>query len=136
MKNYRTKILYLLIGFFLFFGFSEFGMAAAAVAKLKLTVVSTSNKGTVTDSSSLIKCGTKCTAMFSKNTVVKLSATAKTGYRFSSWKDGCSGVTCNVKMTVNKKVTAVYLPLETKVKSLNFGTKVDAIPVKIGSNKK
>lgn len=66
MKNYRTKILYLLIGFFLFFGFSEFGMAAAAVAKLKLTVVSTSNKGTVTDSSSSINCGTKCFAMFSK----------------------------------------------------------------------
>lgn len=130
MKNYRTKILYLLIGFFLFFGFSEFGMAAAA-PKVKLTVVSASNKGTVTDNSSAIKCGAKCTASFTKNTVVKLTATAKTNFIFSTWTGACSGVTCNVKMDKAKTVTAVFLPIEKKVKPLTIGSQVSAIPAKI-----
>ena len=55
MGNYRNKVLCLLIGFFLFFGFSEFGMAAAA-KPIKLCYSTTGKgSGTVAFSAGTVK---------------------------------------------------------------------------------
>ncbi len=61
--------------------------------------------GTVTSSPAGIACGTACSATFSKETPVTLTATAAAGSAFSSWTIGCTGSgTCG--LTMNADVSA------------------------------
>ena len=69
--------------------------------------------GTVTSNPSGIDCGTTCTAGFTKDASVTLTASASTGSTFSGWT-GCnseSDNSCTVLMTSARTVTADYTAL-------------------------
>lgn len=84
--------------------------------------------GTVTSNPAGIDCGNTCSAGFTPNTVVTLTATPAAGSLFSGWSGACTGSanTCPVTMDAAKNVTAtftatqsgassnVYLPLINK----------------------
>ncbi|MBF0456994.1 MAG: hypothetical protein HQK99_03765 [Nitrospirae bacterium] len=72
--------------------------------------VSKTGSGTVTSSPSGINCGTTCSASYASGTSVTLTATAASGYTFSSWS-GCnssSGSQCTVTMSSAKTVTVTF----------------------------
>ncbi|MGA9389130.1 MAG: chitobiase/beta-hexosaminidase C-terminal domain-containing protein, partial [Candidatus Sulfotelmatobacter sp.] len=76
---------------------------------LTQTIVGT---GSVSSSPSGISCPSSCSASFTYNTSVMLTATAGTGYTFTSWSGGgCSGSasTCVVPMNSAQSVTATFL---------------------------
>ncbi|MDX1693322.1 MAG: VCBS repeat-containing protein [Ketobacteraceae bacterium] len=56
--------------------------------------------------------GDQCSADFSNSTTVELTASADTGYAFVGWEGDignfCSGTTCNLPMSKNRKVTATF----------------------------
>ena len=93
-----------------------------------LTVTKAGNgSGAVTSSPAGITCGTECSATFTANTVVTLTATPDANNTFSGWSGACTGsATCQVTMDAAKRVTAtftapqsnsggnVYLPLINK----------------------
>ena len=94
-----------------------------------LTVNKTgTGSGTVTSNPAGIDCGSTCSADFTPNTVVTLTATPTAGSLFSGWSGACTGSanTCPVTMDAAKNVTAtftvtqsssgsnVYLPLVRK----------------------
>lgn len=79
-----------------------------------LTVAISSGSGTVTSTPAGINCGTGgalCIAPFETNTSVALTATAASGYVFDHFEGACTGKTCNVTMSSNKSVTAVFAPI-------------------------
>jgi urocanate hydratase len=83
----------------------------ARFAKTKrLTVVKAgTGGGTVKSGPTGITCGTTCTHVFVAGTVVTLTATAKSGSRFTGWSGACSGTgTCSVTMNAAKAVTATF----------------------------
>lgn len=57
-----------------------------------------------------IECGNDCIQDYVSNTEVTLIAAPKDGFRFKEWKGACSGSdnTCNIKMTTNQEVTAIF----------------------------
>jgi hypothetical protein len=67
--------------------------------------------GTVTSSDGLINCGPDCSELYNNEVPVTLSAFPAEGYSFDRWT-GCnsmSGNTCNVIMTSNRSVTAIFI---------------------------
>jgi uncharacterized repeat protein (TIGR02543 family) len=65
--------------------------------------------GTVTSSPLGIDCGATCSANFSYNTLVTLTAAPATGSTFTGWSGACTGTgTCNVTMTAAQSVTATF----------------------------
>ena len=87
---------------------------ATAIFDTVLTVAKVGN-GSVVSTPAGIDCGADCKGNYAVGTSVTLTATADTGYRFSSWS-GCtstSGNTCTVNMTASKNVTATFKPLFT-----------------------
>jgi endoglucanase len=66
--------------------------------------------GTVTSSPAGISCGTTCTANYSNNTSVTLTAAAASGSTFAGWSGACTNVsgTCTVSMTAARSVTATF----------------------------
>lgn len=78
-----------------------------------LTVTKTgTGSGTVTSSPSGINCGTTCSAQFTRNTTVTLTATPDAGSVVQSWS-GCDSVSsdqrqCTVTMTTNRTVTVTF----------------------------
>jgi phospholipase C len=75
--------------------------------QFKLTIA-VSGTGTVTSGPAGINCPTTCTAQFDTGTVVKLTATAGTGFAFSGFGGACSGTTCQVALTRDQSVTAAF----------------------------
>jgi len=68
-----------------------------------------SGSGTVTSTPSGIDCGTTCSAGYSHNTEVTLSAVAATGSTFTGWSGACTGTgSCLVTMDAAKSVTAEF----------------------------
>ncbi|PHS17481.1 MAG: hypothetical protein COA86_09290 [Kangiella sp.] len=66
--------------------------------------------GNVTSSPSGINCGADCSESYAENTQINLTASANSGWVFSSWSGSCSGQdTCSVNMNANKSVTATYI---------------------------
>jgi hypothetical protein len=86
-------------------------VVTAAAPAYSLTVNKTgTGTGTVTSIPAGINCGTACTANFSKDYSITLTATAASGYRFNSWT-GCtssSGNSCTVLMNTAKTVTVNF----------------------------
>jgi len=74
-----------------------------------LTITKMGN-GSVTSVPAGIDCGASCTANYSANTAVTLTAIADTGYGFSSWSDDCSGTdnVTTVTMDMDKNCTATF----------------------------
>jgi uncharacterized repeat protein (TIGR02543 family) len=114
MGNYRNKVLSLLIGFFLFFGFSEFGMAAAA-KPIKLCYSTTGKgSGTVAFSTGTVK--NKCaTYAAGTSTTITLTANPNTGSSFGSWS-GCTSPSSNVCTVTLTATTAVKVTFDKNPK--------------------
>jgi hypothetical protein len=72
--------------------------------------ISTLGKGRVTTSPGGIDCGSTCSASFSTDQSVTLTATPDLGYIFAGWSGGgCSGTgTCTVTMSSARTVTAAF----------------------------
>jgi hypothetical protein len=66
--------------------------------------------GTITSLPAGINCGSDCSEVYSKDTVITLSAAPDISSTFTSWSgSGCSGTgACIVTMTSTKAVTAAY----------------------------
>ena len=79
------------------------------VTRYALTVVKTGT-GNVTSDPAGIACGNTCTASYTQNTPILLTAVPATDYSFSSWS-GCESVSdnlCAVTMDAAKSVTAIF----------------------------
>lgn len=75
--------------------------------------------GTITSSPKGIDCPTNCSANFTQNTQVKLTATAGTNYFFEGWSGACSGNdNCSLMMTGNESLSAAFTPGETLTVSI------------------
>jgi len=98
------------------------GWPGPDAADVTLTVSKTGiGSGTITSDPAGINCGAACSASFSVNTDVILSAAATAGSTFTGWSgSGCSGTgTCSVSMDTARSVAAnfdlssayhIYLP--------------------------
>jgi hypothetical protein len=65
--------------------------------------------GTVTSLPAGINCGNTCSASFSSNALVTLTASAGSNSAFRGWANGCVGTgTCQVAMSSNTTVTADF----------------------------
>ena len=77
-----------------------------------LLTVSTLGAGTVTSSPTGINCGSTCSATFTANSSVTLSATPANGYELVGWTGNgvsCgSSTTCPVTLTAARTVTATF----------------------------
>lgn len=86
----------------------------SAVGTYNLSVTATSSLGgSVTSSPAGINCGGTCTAPFSSNSSVTLTAVPKSSFwRFRDWGGDCSGTlnTCSVLVNGNKSVIANFVP--------------------------
>ena len=93
------------------FGYNVTFCPGGTATTYQLSVVSGGKgSGTVSSSPAGISCGKTCTASFTADATVTLTATASTGYAFDTWV-GCttsSGTTCAVTMSAAKTVTAVF----------------------------
>lgn len=102
-------------------------------ASFPLTV-SKIGTGTGTIKATGINCDTgntpDCTENYLQDTSVKLTATAATGSRFTSWSGACSGTTCTVKMTDAKNVIANFdrITYKLTVFKVGNGTITGTIP--------
>ena len=89
--------------------------------------------GVVTSNPAGINCGATCSATFTTNTSVTLTAAAAAGSVFSGWSGACSGAsaTCVVVMSANQSVGATFSipgtsgPLDIDASSP--GSKYDAL---------
>jgi uncharacterized protein YjiK len=71
--------------------------------------VTVTGSGTVTSSPAGINCGSDCSAEYTDNTVVILTATPDTGFTFAGWDGACSGSgSCELRMSSNRAVTAEF----------------------------
>lgn len=71
--------------------------------------ISKVGNGTVTSSPSGIDCGATCSASFSSDATVTLTATPATGTHFTGWGGDCTGTgTCTVSMTAAKTISATF----------------------------
>ncbi|WP_028310555.1 InlB B-repeat-containing protein [Derxia gummosa] len=88
----------------------EVGGPAAGMHRLS---VAASGNGSVTSQPAGIQCGPNCTADFADGTRVTLTALPGTGQLFRGWGGECAGssATCNVTMSANRTVTAVFVPV-------------------------
>ena len=100
----------------------------AATQTLTVTDVGTGS-GTVTDDLEQISCvdtagivtGT-CSANYSMNSIVNLTATSSGSSTFTGWGGACSGTgACSVTMSAAQSVTASFTPNPTSI-NLNFTT--------------
>ncbi len=73
--------------------------------------VTVSGEGRVTSQPSGIDCGSTCSASFTQDTVVTLTAAPGAGQDFSAWGGACSGasLTCAVTLAVSSTVTATFV---------------------------
>lgn len=84
--------------------------AEATVPTFALTVTKAgTGGGAVSSTPAGLNCGSTCTASFTENTSVTLSATAAAGSSFAAWNGACTGTgTCTVTMNAAKAVTATF----------------------------
>lgn len=82
--------------------------------------------GTVTSSPLGISCGSDCSETYTESALVTLTAVADSNSTFSGWSGGCTGTgTCEVTMSVNRTVTAVFTilpPVADFIGSILSGT--------------
>jgi hypothetical protein len=95
------------------------GAAVTVIAALllgaapkELLTVAVSGGGRITSRPAGINCPSHCTLRVTKGASVKLTASPRTGARFSQWSNACGrSRTCTVKMTAAKRVRAVFVPI-------------------------
>ena len=65
--------------------------------------------GSISSNPAGISCGSTCSASFSNDTVVALTATPDPSYAFTGWSGACTGiVACNVTMNQARSVIATF----------------------------
>jgi uncharacterized repeat protein (TIGR02543 family) len=81
-----------------------------STAGVTLSVVVNGN-GTVTSVPAGINCGVACSTGFPADTPVTLTASATSGWTFTGWTGGCSGVnpTCAITMSQARTVGATFV---------------------------
>ena len=84
---------------------------AAPVSTYQLTVNrsgTAATRGTITSSPAGVSCGSTCTASFTEDTTVTLTASTTGNAVFMGWTgcDATSGAACTVTMSGNNTVTA------------------------------
>ncbi len=93
-----------------------------------LTVTAGVN-GSVSSSPTGIACAPDCTAQFSENADVILTATPDTGYRLDAWGGDCSGTAgCTVNMSADRNVTATFTQTQATVTPCEVNGPPPAIP--------
>ncbi|TQV88894.1 InlB B-repeat-containing protein [Aliikangiella coralliicola] len=76
-----------------------------------------------------IECGTDCAENYTENTDVTLTATAEATHTFDGWSGDCNGTdTCQLSMSQNRLVTAIFIPKSTLTVSKNEGGMVTSQP--------
>jgi hypothetical protein len=87
-------------------------LATFSPVNYSLSVTKTgSGSGTVTSSPGGINCGSTCSANYSYNTGVTLTATPASGSVFTGWSGDCAGTgSCSLTMSTNKSVGATFSP--------------------------
>ena len=110
---YRPE-LFVLVGCLssLLWGVSCRGLViGAANQTVQLSVkVTGSGTGTISSSPSGINCGQACTASFTVDTQVTLTATPSADSAFAGWQGVCSGTsTCVVNLSAGMSVSATFL---------------------------
>ncbi len=79
-----------------------------------------SGAGTITSTPAGINCPSTCTATFSQNTQVKLTATPGNNYFFQGWSGSCSGTSsCTLTITSPQSVAAAFAPGENLTVSIS-----------------
>jgi hypothetical protein len=73
-------------------------------------VIQKTGNGTVVSSPTGINCGTSCDATYNQESIVKITAIAKTGAEFTNWSGDCTGTSnpTYVIMNANKSCTANF----------------------------
>lgn len=73
------------------------------------------NNGSVASNTGGISCGSTCTGYYVSGASVTLTATANSGYTFSSWGGDCAGTTNPLTLTVaaNTACSATFAPANT-----------------------
>ncbi|MDK9717829.1 MAG: Ig-like domain-containing protein [Trichlorobacter sp.] len=100
-------------------------VVAEAQKQLAVSIV---GNGSVTSDPAGISCaagsGAGCTAAFTTNSTVVLTATGNTGFNFTGWSGACSGSAgCSVQMDADKSVTATFtVQNNVKVNGTSYGT--------------
>ena len=92
-------------------------VSATFAANGNVLTVTTVGQGTVTSGDGYVNCGIACSHSYNSGTQVTLTATASTGYTFSSW-GGCDSVqsnTCTVTMNSARTVAATFSASSTHV---------------------
>lgn len=82
----------------------------ANFAQLFTLSVGRSGSGTITSAQPGINCGKDCSAKFTQDATITLTATPAAGQHFVNWTGACSGTapTCSVVVTKNTQVQAVF----------------------------
>jgi hypothetical protein len=75
--------------------------ASFTLPTYKLEVRNTTGGGVVNSSPAGIDCGSTCSASYSNNTVVTLTATATSGFKFNGWSGDCAGTATTVQVTMS-----------------------------------
>jgi hypothetical protein len=88
---------------------ATFNATSSSLQTLSVSKTGTGT-GTVISSPSGINCGATCSANFSTNTIVTLTASPATGSTFAGWGGACSGsaTTCQVAMNAARSVTTTF----------------------------
>ena len=93
-----------------------------------LTVTAGAN-GSVSSSPAGIACASDCTAQFSENAAVTLTAVPNTGYQLDAWGGDCAGAAgCTVSMSADRNVTATFTQTQTTVTPCEINGPPPAIP--------
>ena len=83
-------------------------LAAAPTPIVQLSVVKTgAGTGTITSSPAGLNCGATCSAGFSTNSVVQLTAIAGTNSVFTVWSGAASGTNNPISVTLNTNKTVI-----------------------------
>lgn len=87
---------------------ATFGGGGGNTFLLTVTPAGT-GRGNVSSSPAGIKCGRDCSESYPAQTVVVLTATARSGSTFAGWSGACTGSgTCTVSMTAIRNVVATF----------------------------
>jgi Divergent InlB B-repeat domain len=105
-------------------------IAHGAATAPKTLFVAVSGGGTIRSSPRGIVCPPACRARFAAGRVVRLSASARAGWRFSRWLRGCSGTraSCLVRMNASRAVTAVFVRVPPPPPPAPIGTRANPVP--------
>lgn len=71
-----------------------------------------SGKGIVTSRPAGVRCPPSCSALFPGASRLELSATARSGSRFTGWSQDCSGKACSLVLDGDKSVGAAFADVQ------------------------